>query len=257
VLHDSTVPLFGIVRSTTDGVALIARKEWHPPEPGNEQWHYGVTLYRVVGGTNMGRVVEIATTGARGTDSLQTVDATAAQGLKASGVDFVIHYLGTVTSPIVDTILNAGLAFMPVTRADRFDGPAAVAELAALGLPSGCAVWLDVEAVSSIDPTSLKQQINSWAEAIIAAGFEAGLYVGAGCPLTSVELYQLKVTRYWKSQSKVIDRNGQLAEPGCGWCMIQLFPSITWAGVLVDVDAIQQDYRNRLPSWTVSNKSAG
>jgi len=31
--------------------------------------------------------------------------------------------------------------------------------------------------------------------------------------------------------------------------MIQLFPSVTIEGVFVDVDVIQQDYKNRVPAW--------
>lgn len=253
VLHDGSVPLFGIKRNTVDGVALVARKEWHAPEPAIPEWHYGVTLYSQQGGPYMGRTTAVGRVGARGTDSLTLIDtAERARALKEAGADFAMQYLGTVTSQAVDAILGAGLAFMPITRANRFDGAAAVAELAALNLPSACTVWLDVEDDASTAPATLRRQIDDWATAIIAAGFEAGIYVGAGCPLTSIELYALKVTRYWKSQSRVIDRHGQLAEPSCGWCMIQTFPSVTWADVLVDVDIIQQDYRHRLPSWTVT-----
>lgn len=250
VLHDGSVPLFGVVRNTLDGVALVARKEWHAPEPAIPHWHYGVTLYRQLGDPYMGRTTALGRVGARGTDSRALIDsAETARALKEAGADFAMQYLGTVTTAAVDAILGAGLALMPVTRANKFDGPAAVSELAALKLPSGCTVWLHVESDASTPPAVLRQQIDDWATAIVAAGFEAGLYVGAGCPLTSVELYALKVTRYWKSQSKIIDRNGQLAEPGCGWCMIQAYPEIIWAGVRVDIDIIQQDYRNRLPSW--------
>ena len=254
VLHDSSVPLFGVVRSKLDGVALVARKEWHVPDFQNSAWHHGVTLYRDLGGPVMNRTTALGRVGARGTDSLTLIDTPAkAQAMKASSVDFVLQYIGTVTAPVVDIILDAGLAFMAVTRANHFDGASAVAELNALNLSPGCTVWLDVEDDASVDPAVLKQKIDAWAVAITAAGFEAGAYIGAACPLTSVELYKLKVTRYWKSQSRILDRNGELAEPSCGWCMLQTFPSVIWAdtGINVDVDIIQQDYRNRLPSWVV------
>ncbi len=252
LLHDGSFPLFGTQQKTIDGLNLIARKEWHPPDPpvGPNSWHYGVTLYQVTGGAPMNRVTATATVGARGTDSVTLITTAAqAQALKASGNDFVIQYLGSVTSAIVDIILAAGLAFMPVTYADKWDGPTTVNELKALGLPTGCTVWLDVEGVGAMDPTALKAAINNWATAVQAAGFVAGLYVGSGCPLTSIELYQLKVTRYWHSLSRTVDRNGQDSCPACGWCMYQLFPSVTWGGVWSDVDFIQQDWQGRLPTW--------
>lgn len=252
LLHDNSVPLFGVVRKTFGTDPLVARKEWHPPDFQNSVWHPGITLYRDLGASNMTKTTATGRVGARGTDSLTLIDTAAkAQALKASGIDFALQYLGTVNAAVVDIILDAGLAFMPVTRANHFDGPTAVAQLNALNLSPACTVWLDVEDDATVDPAILKQKINAWATAITAAGFQPGAYIGAACPLTSLELYQLKVTRYWKSQSRILDRNGQLAEPSCGWCMIQTFPSVMWAGINVDVDIMQEDYRNRLPSWVV------
>lgn len=254
ILHDGSVPLFGTVQKNWGSAGvIIARKEWHPPDPpvGPSTWHYGVTLYQVTGGS-MNRVTANANVGARGTDSVTLISTAAqAQSLKAAGVDFCLQYLGSVTSAIIDVILAAGLAFMPVTYADKFDGPTTVNELKALNLPAGCTVWLDVESVT-MDPTALKTAINNWATAVQAAGFVAGIYVGSGCPLTSAELYQLKVTRYWKAASRILDRNGQLAEPGCGWCMFQGYPSETVGTVWSDYDFVWQDYRGRLPSWVKS-----
>jgi hypothetical protein len=252
VLHDGSVPLFGTVQKTIDGLDLIARKEWHPPEPSIPSWHYGVTLYHVVGGP-MNIVSATAKVGARGTDSVTLIQsATMAQNLKAAGVDFVLQYLGSVTAEHVGFILAAGMAFMPVTYADKFDGPTTVAELQALGMPKGITTWLDVEAVGTMDPTLLKSKINAWAKAVQAAGYVAGLYVGAGCPLTSIELYQLAVTRYWHSLSRTVDRNGADSCPACGWCMYQLFPSETVGGVWSDYDFVQQDWQGRLPTWAVA-----
>jgi hypothetical protein len=34
--------------------------------------------------------------------------------------------------------------------------------------------------------------------------------------------------------------------------MHQLYPSVTTAGVWTDLDFIQQDFRGRLPTWTVA-----
>jgi hypothetical protein len=191
--------------------------------------------------------------GARGTDSVTLIDAVTAAKFKASGVDFVFQYLGTVTAQGVADIVAAGLGFMVVTYADQFDGPKAVAELRALDLPAGCTVWLDVESIGpTVTIASLKAQINSWAAAVFAAGYVPGLYVGANCQLTSLELYQLAVVRYWASESMIVDRNGQLAAPACGFCVVQCFPSVLWQGVEVDMDFIHEDYQNRLPSWVAA-----
>jgi hypothetical protein len=203
---------------------------------------------------------EKATVGARGIDSLpysQKGTSAQARALRASGIDFVVLYLGVVTPHILDDVLDAGLAFMPVTLAGRYDGSATVNACKALGLPAGCTVWLDLEGMPSFQtsPQDLMAKIDAWAAAVIAANYQPGLYVGAPQPLTGDELYRLKVVRYWKAPSRVIDRNGTAWDgPACGFCMYQCWPQGTWrdTGVLVDVDFIQQDFHGRLPSWVVA-----
>jgi len=96
---------------------------------------------------------------------------------------------------------------------------------------------------------------NAWVAPIKTAGYIPGLYVGSGALLDSKELYALGVVRYWQSLSKEIDARGEFAEPSCGWCMIQLYPSVSVAGVWVDVDVVQKDYRGRLPAWVVAAPS--
>ncbi len=191
--------------------------------------------------------------GARGTDSVTLIDSATAAAFKSNGIDFVVQYLGSVTAQGVRDIVGAGLALMVVTYADQFNGAQTVAELQALGLPAGCTVWLDVESIGpSVTVQSLKDQINAWAKAVQSAGFMPGLYVGVGAQLTSVELYQLLVVRYWHSLSIILDRNGQPAAPACGWAMFQLYPTTTWEGVSVDMDFIQEDYQGRLPAWVTA-----
>jgi hypothetical protein len=150
-------------------------------------------------------------------------------------------------------ILDAGLGFMPVTYADKWDGPNTVASLRALRLPPSCTVWLDVEGIGAIPPADVIAKINAWAAAVFSAGYVPGLYVGAGCPLTSQELYEIPdIVRYWKGQSRITDRFGALAEPMCGWCMTQLFPHVPRGGVDVDVDVIGQDYQQRVPAYVMA-----
>jgi hypothetical protein len=206
----------------------------------------------------MNRIVEPARVGARGTDSVTLIDtATRAANLKASDVDFVLQYLGSVTSSVIDNILGQGMAFMPVTYADRFDGPTTVAELTSIGCPKGCSVFLDVESLApSMNTTALMLSIDDWATAVQAAGYLAMMYAGANALLTSQELWDRKVTGYWKSLSRVTDRNGLLAEPECGWMMHQLYPSVMRGGVWSDINFIQQDYRGRVPAWVRASPAA-
>lgn len=201
--------------------------------------------------------IEEAFVGARGTDSVTLIDTPdKVQKLIDAKVDFVVQYLGSVTTKVVENICNAGLALMLVTYANRYDGPMTVKQLRALAIPDGFTVWLDVESVGDLDPVTLRAKINAWAAVVSAAGYMPGMYVGPNCKLTSVELYQLKVVRYWHCGAKIIDRNGQIAEPGCGFCMYQLFPETKVGAdeqgngsILVDFDFVQQDFRNRLPVW--------
>ncbi len=201
-------------------------------------------------------IVQKAKVGARGVDSVafsMSGTASQAKSLNDSGIDFFVGYLGMFNRDRLKMILDAGMAFMPVTVAGAYDGKAAAATCVALGLPKGCTVWLDLEGKKafSTPPEELKTAINDWATAIIASGYEPGLYIGSPQPLTGDELYHLKVVRYWKAPSRVVDRNGKVWDgPSCGFCMYQLWPSVTWGtGVWTDVNFIQQDFRGRLPSW--------
>lgn len=204
-------------------------------------------------------IAEQAEVGARGVDSLPFSNGgteAQARALKATGVDFLVGYLGAISPARLGAVLDAGLAFMPVTFGGRatFDGGAAVAACQRLGLPAGVTVWLDLEGgeLLKVPPQAVAAQVNGWAKAVDAAGYEPGLYLGAPQPFTSEELYALKVRRYWKAPSRVIDRNGRVTDgPSCGFCMYQLWPQGTWrdTGVFVDVDFVQKDFRGRLPTW--------
>jgi hypothetical protein len=194
--------------------------------------------------------------GARMTDSVTLLTAATASALKASGIDGAFQYLGSITAQGVQDITAAGLGFMPVTYADQFNGPQAVAELQAIGYPTGGDVWLDVESIATtVTSAQLIAWINIWAQAISSAGYVPCIYVGVGCLLTSEELYQLAVVRYWHGASDLRDRNNQITQPQCGWCVIQGNPTVTWKGipVEVDIDIVFQDWEGRLPMWAVAS----
>ena len=207
--------------------------------------------------------VEKAFVGARGVDSLpfsQSGTAAQARRLKETGIDFLVGYLGSMNKTRLDHVLDAGLAFMPVTFAgEYFDGPAdELAHLRALALPVGTTVWLDLEGEKSYKwPVhDLIAKINDWARALQRVGYIAGLYIGSPQPLTGDELARLAVTRYWKAASRVLDRHGKAWDepPGIGFCALQtterFWPNDTDANrVWVDMDFIYHDRRERLPTW--------
>lgn len=201
--------------------------------------------------------IETAKVGSVVVDSLpfsQSGTDVQAKALRASGADAVVGYLGVINAARVGYVLAAGMAFIPVTLAGEYnDGPNdEIAQLAALGLPKGTTVFLDLEGMAAYktNPAELIAKVNAWADAVTSAGYVAGLYVGVPQPLTSEELYALRVQRYWRGQGSVRDRNNALAEPsGCGWCMTQMYPSHFRGGVWVDVNMVGQDYKGRVPSW--------
>lgn len=202
----------------------------------------------------MGMVVQPAPFPALGYDCITVMDATRASALKAAGMAFAIRYLGSVTAAELAIILDAGLLFMPVTFSREpgwvptpgmgtQDGQVDVQHLQALGLPKGCTVWIDLEGVAStVSAADVATWINDRAAVIQAAGYDAGLYVGAGDGLDGGQLYALaNINRYWRSLSDV-------PQPSCGWALMQLYKTVTLAGTEVDIDCVQFDFQDRLVS---------
>lgn len=198
-------------------------------------------------------IAKLAAHGARGVDALTVLTAAQAAALKANGVDFAVQYLGAATAASALAVASVGLGFMPVTFADRFDVPSALTELRSLSLPQGVTVWIDLEGIGTdLPPGQLLGRVAGLATALEQNGYQPGLYYGANGSLTSDEIWQLPTVRYWKGMSRLRDRNGVPVEPQCGWCMTQLYPSVTRCGVLVDLDFIGQDFLGRLPTWAIA-----
>ncbi len=179
-----------------------------------------------------------------------------AVALKDAGVHALAGYLGVINKDRLAGLLSAGLGYLPVTLAGEYNDGAGdeVAQLKALSIPTGTTVFLDMEGLAAFntDPKVIIEKVNRWSADILAAGYVPGLYVGAPQPLTSFELWKLSSQRYWRGQGSVRDRNGALAEPtGCGWCVTQMWPSVTLAGTLVDCNMVGQDYKSRVPTWVV------
>jgi len=181
-----------------------------------------------------------------------------------SPVDGVFGYLGTITPARVGHILDAGMAFSPVTYAGEYNDGAAdeLAQLSALGIPKGATVFLDFEGPKVAKTPEdeiplLLTKMKNWARSIQANGYEAGLYVGVPQPLTSRELYDLPFTKYWQGMGSTRDRYGELAEPFRdwsnlrGWNVRQFAPSKILSGLLIDFNMVGVDYRGQVFHWVM------
>jgi hypothetical protein len=209
--------------------------------------------------------------GARGVDSLpfaQGGSSAQALALRATGIDFFVGYLGAMNAARLKYILDAKLAYMPVTFAGEYKDGAAdeIAQLKVLGIPAGTSVWLDLEGLDAWNMgktaegrATLSRLINAWANAIKAGGWMPCLYVGAPQPLTGADLYALSVVRYWLGVGRCVDYQGKDAYPACGWTMRQDWHNqgmgMMWkdTGVFVDTNSIQCDHSGRLPTWVVED----
>lgn len=198
-------------------------------------------------------VARPADPGTYAVDSLAfSIGATAgeATALAQNGVGAVFGYLGAMNHERLAHVHDAGMAMMPVTFGGRLDGDAAAAQLHALGIPPGVHVWLDVEGPPIFAMgAGLIPRIAAWCTAVRNAGYVPAGYIGSPQPLTSEELWKLPFKLYWRGQGSIRDRYNALAEPDCGWCMTQSFPSFKKAGVLVDAEIVGQDYHRRAPVW--------
>jgi Domain of unknown function (DUF1906) len=181
-----------------------------------------------------------------GVDTVATLTAANFAAL-APRVSWRAGYIERITEAELAAQLAAGIALLPVTFALDFDSATTIARLAALGVPRGVTVFVDVEG-ANLDAASLVASINTWARALRVAGYDPGIYVGAGCPLTSDQLYgDLDVDRYWHSCSRVPSPNVR------GDCVRQLRPNdVSPAGVDVDVDIIETDYLGDTPTLAVA-----
>jgi hypothetical protein len=208
--------------------------------------------------------VVAAPSGAKGVDTVTPFTAAIAAKFKAAGYEFVVRYLGAVHPEELQAILGAGLALLMVGYSRRpgwqptaalgvEDGDNAVLHAQQAGLPKGMTLYCDLEGpASSTTAADCIAYVNAWADAVSAAGYIAGLYVGYGVPLTPQQLYQdLHVTAYWHSCSKV--QNVAVR----GYQMIQQAPGNQMClGVLVDFDVIQTDANGDTPHWLVSSDSS-
>jgi hypothetical protein len=190
----------------------------------------------------------------RGIDCTTVLDSSSAGKLKSAGIDFVVRYLGGVSSEEAQEILAAGLGlqfvsysrapgWMPTSAMGSSDGALDLQHLKSVGALPGVTVWIDLEgSAGTAADTAAWIEVRSFI--LVQAGFLVGLYVGNQCVLNGTQLYALPhVTRYWRAF------NEGIPQPQCGWCQFQLNPADQMiAGVEVDYDCTQEDYEGRTPT---------
>lgn len=199
----------------------------------------------------------------KGFDTNTKLNLQTAQTLKNAGYDVCFRYLSLtqsdpndLTTDELSDILRSGLKvglvqhvrypnWIPTNDMAKLDAQNAVAQLKNLNIPQRTTVFCDIEGIKyGTNKQDIINYINTWAEIIILAGYEAGMYVGYNSYLTDTELYYaLKVSKYWKSASNVPTPVMR------GYCIIQQSPEKTVGGVNIDEDIIQPDNKGELPKF--------
>ena len=211
----------------------------------------------------MSLIIQPATPGVMGVDTVARITYKQAIGLYNAGYRFAVRYLGHVSmAEIIDlTSAKMGVLFIasysrrpgwvPSATMGVEDGQQAIAHAQELGV-IGASIYVDFEGPG--EPLGVKQEKvdcllygNAAGHAIQHGGSPAGVYVGYGLPLDSVELYwSLAFTGYWKSCSQVPDVDIR------GYQMIQFSVNRMICGVEVDEDRIQADNKGNVPQWVVA-----
>jgi len=191
-----------------------------------------------------------------------TLSADLAHQFFRQGYKFCFRYLSRgqvssqdLTEQEATDILNSGLALMPIQHARKQgwspnqtlgqkDGQEASANAETVGFPDRVSLWCDLEGVnSSAQAQDVIDYCEAWYEAVSAAGYIAGLYVGAEGLLNGRQLYDLSFQHYWRSQSQVPDI------PHRGYQVIQFGPSVQINGVRIDLDVALNDSQGGAAQW--------
>jgi len=197
------------------------------------------------------------------TDTKLTADI--CNALRSYGYRFAVRYLsigpdcapGDLDHDEMVTITQAGLALMavqhvrfpgwqPVKALGMSDGANAVAHALNAGLIAGASIWNDLEGVQQPYPNII-DYLEAWYDQVRRPAYLPGQYVGADCGLTGEQLWDLSVTRYWKSASDVPNI------PNRGYCMIQSTVPYPVAGISIDWNDVRQDNLGGLPVGMVDD----
>jgi hypothetical protein len=210
-----------------------------------------------------------------GVDTNAKLTAQSAQSLRGANyqgqtIEFVARYVsigaaapGDITPQELETILGAGLALLlvqhvrlpgwvPSGAQGAMDGGHAAESATAAGYPQTAHIVLDLEGVApGTSADAVIGHANAWSAAVVAAGYQAMLYVGYNAILTPQQLYDLPdFNRYWSDF-------GERQVAVRGFCMKQLSGTTELPGVPfgIDPDRIMADAKGDLPTWAQGEPS--
>jgi hypothetical protein len=209
--------------------------------------------------------IQAAPNGALGFDADTPISLNVAQQFVSQGYAFCVRYLsrsqgqapGDLSAGEADAILAAGLGLMavqhvrapgwsPTAALGQQDGANASYNAGQIGFPAGVNIWSDLEGVNAaaVSPDVIGY-CNAWFDAVAAAGYMPGLYVGANCILDGQQLYDLKYQHYWKSLSRVP------VLPSRGYQMVQTGVTDPVNGIGIDQDLTQTDAEGGQVIWLI------
>jgi hypothetical protein len=138
---------------------------------------------------------------------------------------------------------RAGFASQPTSTHAEY-GENAAAFTKQVGIPAGVNVWCDLECVASgVAAAEVVAYCNDWYDAVAAAGYVPGLYVGYDPGLSNEQLYGLKFEHYWAAY------NTNSSVPTRGYQMVQSPQKTHVAGLSYDDDLVKADALGGLPVW--------
>jgi len=203
-----------------------------------------------------------------GFDCSAKLTSQTAKQLAAMGFRFAVRYVGLSqpNAADIDSIemgiiledigalwlvqhpLNPG--WSPSGQLGQAHGTAAARNAKAAGYLPAANLWQDLEGVSSTSkPQDVIDYCNEWGNAVIAAGFLHGLYVGYDAILSAQELYALPTVRsYWSDF-------GNRSVAIRGFAMKQLtndtvIPDLPFP---IDLDLVHADMLGARPTWMMAD----
>ena len=207
-------------------------------------------------------VVKTATAGMKGFDVDSIMFPSECAYFIQAGYNFCIRYLPRNSSLIpgnlgvleMNDILESGLSlgvvqhcpepgWEPSAELGELYGQYAGTYAKQIGLPQGMNIFLDLETPAlNASPQSVIEYANSWYDAIAAAGYSPGVYLGYGLPLSPQQLHDdLKFVHYWRAY------NGpDLAIRG--YQIVQSTAEVL-KGISFDPNIVNADLRGGLPMF--------
>lgn len=207
--------------------------------------------------------IQSAPANSRGFDADTVISSVTAEQFVGQGYTFCVRYLslgagqdpGDLSSSEANDILASGLALMVVQHVEepgwspsqstgQTNGSNAAINADTIGLPPGLNVWCDLEGVAaSAVAEDVINYCTAWYNAVSAAGYVPGLYVGANALLSGQQLYDLPFEHYWQSCSEVPTVAVR------GYQMVQTFVQEPVNGIGIDDDMTQTDLLGGQALW--------